>query len=59
MQECAAFFSGDRNWGQEYQDDDLAEYFNRISSTIDEFEYSQASKVGRKIQKILSALEDL
>ena len=38
---------------------DLSEYFKRISTTIEEFEYSSTTKVGRKIQKIISALEDL
>jgi membrane-bound lytic murein transglycosylase MltF len=59
MSEVAAFFRGERNWGEEFEDADLAEYFERIANTIEEFEYSQANKVGRKIQKMLSALEDL
>jgi WASH complex subunit strumpellin len=59
MNEVAAFFQGERNWGQEYYDEDLAEYFSRIANTIEEFEYKEANKVGRKIQKMLQALEDL
>lgn len=53
MTEVSEFFSGNRNWGQEHEDQDLAEYFRRIAATIEEFEYSQSTKVGRKIQKML------
>lgn len=59
MDEVSEFFSGNRNWGEEHVDMDLSEYFKRISTTIEEFEYSSTTKVGRKIQKIISALEDL
>jgi hypothetical protein len=53
MNEVSEFFSGNRNWGQEHIDLDLAEYFKRIGSTIEEFEYSSTTKVGRKIQKMI------
>jgi hypothetical protein len=59
MIEVGEFFAGNRNWGIEYQDLDLSEYFKRIANTIEEFEYGQTTKVGRKIQKMLQALEDL
>lgn len=61
MNEVSAFFAGERNWGEdeEVEDEDLQEYFSKIATTIEEFEYKDANKVGRKIQKILSALEDL
>jgi hypothetical protein len=49
MNEVSEFFSGNRNWGQEHIDLDLAEYFKRIGTTIEEFEYSSTTKVGRKI----------
>ena len=55
MNEVSAFFAGERNWGEdeEVQDEDLSEYFSKIANTIEEFEYNQANKVGRKIQKML------
>jgi len=59
MNEVSEFFAGNRNWGEEHFDEDLSEYFSRIANTIDEFEYNQATKVGRKIQKMLQAMEDL
>lgn len=53
MDEVSEFFSGNRNWGEEHVDMDLSEYFKRISTTIEEFEYSSTTKVGRKIGKII------
>ena len=53
MNEVSEFFAGNRNWGDEHQDLDLSEYFKRIANTIEEFEYGQTTKVGRKIQKML------
>ena len=52
MLEVSEFFAGNRNWNGEHKDDDLAEYFQRISNTIEDFEY-------RDIQKLMQALEDL
>lgn len=49
MAEVAEFFAGNRNWGGEHTDQDLSEYFKRISQTITEFEYKHTTKVGRKI----------
>lgn len=59
MQEVSEFFAGNRNWGGSHTDQDLSEYFKRISDTIAEFEYKHTTKVGRKIQKLMQALEDL
>lgn len=59
MTEISEFFQGNRNWDGEMQDEDLAEYFAKISEAIMEFEYRQPTKVGRRIQKIVVALEDL
>ena len=53
MNEVSEFFAGNRNWGDEHQDLDLSEYFKRIANTIEEFEYGQTTKVGRKIAKML------
>jgi hypothetical protein len=49
MTEVSEFFAGNRNWGGEFKDDDLAEYFQRISNTIEGFEYKDTTKSGRKI----------
>lgn len=59
MEEVAEFFAGNRNWGGEHTDQDLSDYFKRIVQTISEFEYRHTTKVGRKIQKLMIALEDL
>jgi hypothetical protein len=59
MEEVAEFFAGNRNWGGEHVDQDLSEYFKKIAQTITEFEYKHTTKVGRKIQKLMLALEDL
>jgi hypothetical protein len=59
MEDVGEFFAGNRNWGGEVVDQDLSEYFKRISQTISDFEYKNTSKVGRKIQKMIQALEDL
>jgi hypothetical protein len=34
MTEVSEFFQGNRNWGEEHVDQDLAEYFTRIAQTI-------------------------
>ena len=49
MEDVGEFFAGNRNWGGEVVDQDLSEYFKRISQTISDFEYKNTSKVGRKI----------
>ena len=49
MSEISEFFSGNRNWGGEYEDQDLAEWFGKIADAIDEFEFKNTTKVGRKI----------
>lgn len=59
MEDVGEFFAGNRNWGGEVVDQDLSEYFKRIANTIQEFEYKNTTKVGRKIQKMIQALEDL
>lgn len=59
MNEISEFFAGNRNWGGEHTDQDLSEYFKKIGATIEEFEYKNTTKVGRKIQKMIVALEDL
>ena len=59
MSEIAEFFAGNRNWQGEHKDDDLAEYFVKIANTVEAFEYKDTTRTGRKIQKLLQALEDL
>ena len=59
MQEISEFFAGNRDWGGEYEDEDLAGWFGKIADAIEEFEYKNTTKVGRKIQKMIVALEDL
>lgn len=59
MSEISEFFAGNRDWGGEYEDEDLSEWFGKIAGAIEEFEYKNTTKVGRKIQKMIVALEDL
>ena len=59
MLEVSEFFAGTRNWNGEHKDDDLADYFQRISNLIEDFEYRDTTKLGRKIQKLMQALEVL
>ena len=59
MSEISEFFAGNRDWGGEYEDEDLSEWFGKIATAIEEFEYKNTTKVGRKIQKMIVALEDL
>lgn len=49
MEDIGEFFAGNRNWGGEVVDEDLSEYFKRIATTIQDFEYKNTTKVGRKI----------
>ena len=37
----------------------MADWFGKIAEAIEEFEYKNTTKVGRKIQKMIVALEDL
>ena len=59
MNEVSEFFAGNRHWGEEYIDEELSDYFTRISTTVEAYEYSESTKTGRKISKLLQALEDL
>ena len=55
----AEFFAGNRDWGGEYEDQYLSEWCSSIAQAVDDFEYKNTTKVGRKIQKMVEALEDL
>ena len=59
MHEVAEFFNGNRDWGGFYEDEVLAQWCESISVAVSEFEYKNTQKVGRKIQKMIEALEDL
>lgn len=59
LSEVSAFFAGERDWGGTYDDPYLSEWCSDIVVAIQEFEYKNTSKVGRKIQKMVEALEDL
>ena len=59
MREVSQFFGGKRDWEGEYLDEDLAEWFDELATTVDEFEYKNTTKTGRKIQKMVEALEDV
>lgn len=59
MREISAFFAGDRDWGETHKDDELSEYFERIAAAVEAYEYGESTKSGRKIQKLLQALDDL
>ena len=53
------FFAGNRDWGGEYEDQYLSEWCSQIVEAVEAFEYKNSAKVGRKIQKMVEALEDL
>lgn len=59
MTEVSEFFAGNRDWGGEYEDQYLSEWCQQISAAVEDFEYKNTTKVGRKIQKMVEALEDL
>lgn len=59
MNEVSEFFAGNRDWGGEYEDQYLSEWCQQISAAVEDFEYKNTTKVGRKIQKMVEALEDL
>ena len=59
MNEVSEFFAGNRDWGGEYEDQYLSEWRSSIAQAVDDFEYKNTTKVGRKIQKMVEALEDL
>ena len=49
MNEVSEFFQGNRDWGGEYQDEYLAEWCSQLSEAVEDFEYKNTTKVGRKI----------
>ena len=59
MTEVSEFFAGNRDWGGEYEDQYLSEWCGQIVEAVEEFEYKNTTKVGRKITKMVEALEDL
>ena len=59
MTEVSEFFAGNRDWGGEYEDEYLSEWCGSIVAAVEEFEYKNTTKVGRKITKMVEALEDL
>ena len=59
LTEVSEFFAGNRDWGGEYTDEDLSNWCKKLLAGVQEFEYKNTSKVGRKIQKMVEALEDL
>ena len=59
MTEVSEFFAGNRDWGGEYEDQYLSDWCAQIATAVEDFEYKNTTKVGRKIQKMVEALEDL
>merc|ERR1712218_62754 len=59
MTEVSEFFAGNRDWGGEYEDQYLSEWCGQIVEAVEDFEYKNTTKVGRKITKMVEALEDL
>ncbi len=49
LTEVSEFFAGNRDWGGEYQDSYLSEWCATIVENVEEFEYKNTTKVGRKI----------
>jgi hypothetical protein len=49
MSEVSAYFAGQRNWGNEIQDESYRAFFEKVSSTIDNLDFKHSTKTGRKI----------
>jgi len=49
MTEVSEFFAGNRDWGGEYEDTYLSDWCGQIVSAVEDFEYKNTTKVGRKI----------
>jgi hypothetical protein len=49
MNEIAEFFSGNRNWGKNINDETYATWFRDVTETINNLDYKNSNKTGRKI----------
>lgn len=49
MTEIAEFFAGNRNWGKNIRDDNYATWFRNVTEIIQDLDYKNSSKTGRKI----------
>ena len=59
MREVSEFFAGNRDWEGTFTDESLSEWFADLADVVEAFEYKNTTKVGRRIQKMVDALEDL
>ena len=59
LREVSEFFAGNRDWEGSFVDESLSEWFTEIAEACEAFEYKNTTKVGRKIQKMVEALEDV
>ncbi len=58
MKELSEYFSGERVL-QKVKDEQLQSWFMDISTKIDEIDYHDSTLAGRKIQQLMSALEEV
>lgn len=59
MREVSQFFAGNKDWEGTYTDEDLSEWFDDLATAVEEFEYKNTTKNGRRINKMVEALEDV
>ncbi|KAJ4457254.1 putative WASH complex subunit 5 [Paratrimastix pyriformis] len=59
MTELAEYFGGERNLSRVTKNEELEQWFRRISTEIGSLDYADATSVGRKIQQLVVALEEV
>ncbi|KAJ7551564.1 hypothetical protein O6H91_06G020600 [Diphasiastrum complanatum] len=59
MQELSDYFSGSRVLSRKVKDENLQVWFSKMASQIRSLDYKEASRVGRKIQHMIAALEEV
>lgn len=57
MEELSEYFGGARALGKIQANDEFRDWFKKIADTLDELTYSDSTSAGRKIQKLIGALE--
>ncbi|XP_024525295.1 LOW QUALITY PROTEIN: WASH complex subunit 5 [Selaginella moellendorffii] len=59
MNDLSAFFSGVKVLSRTIRDENLQQWFSQMCSEVNSLDYSEAVTAGRKIQHIITALEEV
>ncbi|KAJ9467483.1 WASH complex subunit strumpellin-like protein [Diplonema papillatum] len=59
MEQISQYFAGEGVLAAENVEDGLASWFSDIADAIDELDYENSTKAGRKIQNLINALADV